>query len=101
MYKRQSIDTAAVSFFNGTVDIATDWTGFLALDGTTTASAFESLLISSGVTLDGVAIDATVFADNFGVNGDGALVLTTAVPEPTSAVLLGLAGIGMVVRRRK
>ena len=71
------------------------------LDGTTTAGAFESLLIGSGVTLDGVAIDATVFADNFGVNGAGALVLTTAVPEPTSAVLLGLVGIGMVVRRRK
>ncbi len=96
-----SIDTADVSFANGTVDIATDWTGFLALDGTTTAGAFESLLIGSGVTLDGVAIDATVFTDNFGVNGAGALVLTTAVPEPTSAVLLGLVGIGMVVRRRK
>ncbi len=77
----------------GAVDFLSGWTGSLDLDAATDWSA---VLISSGATLDGVDIDSGNI-DQFNISGGS----ISAVPEPSSAALLGLGGIALILRRRK
>ena len=85
-----SIDLASAGVF----DFSSAWTGSLTIDGFD-ATDWEDLVIAS-TTLDGVAIDTTVFADNFEVTGN----TLSLVPEPSSA-LLGSFGILVLLRRRR
>lgn len=85
-----SIDLASAGVF----DFSSAWTGSLTIDGFD-ATAWEDLVIAS-TTLDGAAVDTTVFADNFEVTGS----TLSLVPEPSSA-LLGSFGILVLLRRRR
>jgi len=95
-----SVSTASTNWTGGTVDFSSTWTGFLDSDTQSSLSDYESLITGTGATLGGVTIDAALFNSNFELNGDGALILT-AVPEPTSLVVLGLGALGLVTRRRR
>ena len=46
-------------------------------------------------------VDPTLAAHQFGIEENSAVLVVTAVPEPSSLALLGLASIAMVARRRK
>ena len=46
-------------------------------------------------------VDPTLAAHQFGIQENSAVLVVTAVPEPSSLALLGLASIAMVARRRK
>ena len=86
--------TAGAISLAGIFDIAPDWTGSLAIDGFS-ATDWETTL-TGGATLDGAAIDATVFADNFLVVGN----TVSLIPEP-SITLLGAFGLLGLLRRRR
>lgn len=62
----------------------------LAISGVTTAGDLDYYLIQFAKNEDGNA--GTTSIDNFSL---------TAVPEPSSAALLGLAGLVLILRRRK
>ena len=53
-----------------------------------------------GVPPDAAGIDPDVTAGLGGVTFDS-IVVTTAVPEPSSLALFGLGGLGLVIRRRR
>jgi hypothetical protein len=65
----------------------------------------DGLLVTGTFTADAATQDFT--NEGFqGANSTGAqlnalLVHTTAVPEPSSAALLGLGGLALILRRRK
>ena len=83
---------SSVSFVPGTVDIDSGWTGSLNIPGTDWVDVFTT----AGVTLDGNAINP----DDF-ILSDGGDTIALAIPEPSSAALLGLAGLALLGRRRK
>lgn len=68
--------------------------GALDVDGADTAH-FSGLWDAGQLKKDGA--NTGTFAQNFSVSGS---VLTT-VPEPSSAALLGLGGLALILRRRK
>lgn len=104
----------------GTFDIASDWTGsFTSGDDATEADWISQLVYGAGIanagsagnvnaarliSVGGTDITDANFADFFVVtaNGSGSsLALIAAVPEPSSTALLGLGGLGLLLRRRK
>lgn len=88
------IDAAGVINFNNA------WSGSWTVT-TFTGSDWETLVTngSNGFQLNGVAVDSTIFANNFSVSGDGTTL--TLVPEPSSSALLGIAGLVLITRRRR
>ena len=90
-----TLEAATLDLSGSTFDIASNWTGSLDVSN---VADWEATLTGAGVTLDGVAIDAGNFDDNFIVSGT---TLTLAVPEPSSTALLGLGGLALLARRRK
>ena len=86
--------TADAISLEGIFDIAPDWTGSLGIDGFSTTD-WETTL-TDGATLGGAAIDATIFADNFLVDGN----TVSLIPEP-SVTLLGALGLLGLLRRRR
>ncbi len=70
----ETFDFSAISSLNNNADVVLR----IVLNGATTGSGNNRF-------------------DNIQINGD----TITSVPEPTSAVLLGVLGIGVLVRRRK
>ena len=55
-------------------------------------------MTNSGVSVDGTDVTAVNFSTYFKADGSGTL---TAVPELSSAALLGLGGLAQILRRRK
>ncbi|NWK55009.1 PEP-CTERM sorting domain-containing protein [Verrucomicrobiaceae bacterium N1E253] len=77
----------------GTIDFTAGSTGSLTVTGYTQTD-YETLWTDGNLTYGGA--QSGTFADNFSVSGS----TLTAVPEPSSAALLGLGGIALVLRRR-
>ena len=67
--------TADAASLAGDLDIASDWTGTLAIPGVD----WETIL-TSGATFDGALIDAAIFADNFVVGGNTLSLVVVGVP---------------------
>ena len=63
---------------NGVLEFSSDWTGSLDIGSVTD---WQLTLINAGATLDGVAIDATIFTNQFEVLDNGAVGLIL-VPAP-------------------
>ena len=90
-----TLEAATLDLSGSTFDIASNWTGSLDVSN---VADWQATLTGAGVTLDGVAIDAGNFDDNFIVSGT---TLTLAVPEPSSTALLGLGGLALLARRTR
>ena len=89
---------------DGFIDFDSSWTG----EFTNTSFSFldwQNELIDTNATFDGVAIDASNFATFFQITDGGQTLslnaIATAIPEPSSMALLGLAAFGFVSRRRR
>lgn len=83
-----------VDFGTGFVGLVTDGTGMTSIDQIQLIADGRN---GSGWEFGGVGGTATEFVKIDSIT----LTQIVAVPEPTSLVLLGLAGIGVMVRRRK
>lgn len=86
----------AYSSSGGDIVFQTDWTGSWEND-TVDLAAWKAELTTGNYFLGTTAIDSTVFDDNFQVTGN----TLSLVPEPSSAALLGLGGLALILRRRK
>lgn len=53
------------------------------------------------ITIGGAAVNLGVNATLVSDGGTGSILTAVAVPEPSSAALLGLGGIALILRRRK
>jgi hypothetical protein len=81
---------------SGTVNFNPTWTGSFDLADTYLAADIATELKDSGATFNGVDIDDTNIS-NFNIQ-DGSL---SVVPEPSTGILLGLAGLTLIFQRRK
>jgi len=79
------------------VNFLSGWTGSITSSSFTTLEAWKTELTGGNNQFDGATLDSSTFDDNF-VFQNGAI---QAVPEPSSAALLGLGGLALVLRRRK
>ena len=86
-------------FDTGTFDFASDWTGSFTVVGFENAGGFQNLVQEFGASVDGTEVTDANFGDFFELSTDG--LTLTAVPEPSSAALLGLGGLALIMRRRK
>lgn len=106
-FRRDDIagDAVRLRFFTGT-----DTAGFLTQDfaAVTTTGTFETREISFNSGLDPSLVGSTfgiLFADSTGglstpqAGVDN--IVVSSIPEPSSALLLGVAGAAFLVRRRK
>jgi hypothetical protein len=82
---------------DGRVNILPGWTGSLTLDNGTAAE--WKAILTSGWTLNNVAVDAASFAANFYVDAKGKL---TTIPEPSmTAFLMAFGTLAIVGLRRR
>ena len=79
------------------VNFSTGSTGVMFIDGTDIAAA-EALITGGNFGINGAA-DTTVA--NYKLTTNGAGVNIELTPEPSSAALLGLGGLALILRRRK
>lgn len=105
---------------NAFLSIGLDWTGsFVSGNDVTEADWIAELVFGAGpagsggtaanplrqMDVAGTPIDETNFGSFFtvtpGGGGGSSLTLTNPVPEPSSALLLGLASLGLLKRRRQ
>lgn len=100
----QGNNSSAITVDYGVGDFAST-AGSITMPLTTLGAS--STVGLGGITADRVRL--TVTDNHFGASGGGdrvgfaelAFVGTAAVPEPSSAALLGLGGIALILRRRK
>ncbi|MBK1855309.1 PEP-CTERM sorting domain-containing protein [Verrucomicrobiaceae bacterium 5K15] len=83
---------------SGTIDFAADWTGSWT-NPTVDTAAWKTEITTGNYTLGGVDITEISFDEDFVVTGN--TLSLVAVPEPSSAALLGLGGLALIMRRRK
>jgi len=106
----------SVAATDGTPDSGPDFHDFGTVSGTNSAddiiiSGFSSFIgtgtisvpveLSGGFNISGVS-DSSLGVSNF--DGDGTVTITydyTPIPEPGSMALLGLGGMGLLMRRRR
>ena len=97
-----SATLGSLNFGTGTgiVDFTTGSTGSLTVTGADLAF-YEDLFINGELTHGGT--NTGTFAENFNYTGGvgGTLTATSAVPEPSSAVLFSLGSFALILRRRK
>lgn len=114
----RSISFGSVGAYSGTISLTEGLTldfgssvnfgGGLTIDAISDLNVDQTLTFNSGaLTANGVVIaDGTYTGaalDGLGSNfiNDGGTLIITAVPEPSSAALLGLGGFALIFRRRK
>ncbi len=69
------------------------------IGGATQSTTWEALWDANMLQFDGG--NSGSFSDHFTTSGTGADYTLTSVPEPSSAALLGLGGLALILRRRK
>ncbi|MCP5537368.1 MAG: PEP-CTERM sorting domain-containing protein [Akkermansiaceae bacterium] len=108
-----SSGAGGVGGFSGSTNIENSLR--LVLDyGTSTIDLIHTTGGSSTVLIDDYAMDSSVSAANLAANADGLYIrtdskfvgpsnitITSVVPEPSAAALLGLGGLALMLRRRK
>ena len=73
---------------------------YVLSDGDAAGVNYSNYTVISGLSASSFSIEVT--SPNGGRGGiSGFQIVATAVPEPTSAALLGLGGLGLVLRRRR
>ena len=73
---------------------------YILSDGNGAGTDYSNYTVISGLSASSFSIEVT--SPNGGRGGiSGFQIVATAVPEPTSAALLGLGGLGLVLRRRR
>ena len=73
---------------------------YVLSDGNGAGTDYSNYTVISGLSASSFSIEVT--SPNGGRGGiSGFQIVATAVPEPTSAALLGLGGLGLVLRRRR
>ena len=88
--------TTAHTYSDGDVVFNSDWTGSWEND-TVDLAGWRTELTSGNYSLDDTTITGAVFDANFQVVGN----TLSLVPEPSSAALVGLGGLALILRRRK
>ena len=94
-----SVGSSSALFSN--TGTATD-TGIVAFDYVMTVSVADLEEIDFDVNMDTIALTPTLGVARISIDDVRVKVSTTAIPEPTGAVLclVGLAGVGLLRRRR-
>ena len=85
-------------FNTGDFNFAADWTGSFTVVGFENPGGFQNLVQEFGANFDGTEVTDANFADFFELSSDGLTI--TAIPEPSSIALLGLASLGLLRRRK-
>lgn len=82
------------------LDFETGNTGTFTVNNGTLA-AYTTRFEGGAIRVNGADVSAGLITDYFDVSADGKTISLAAVPEPSSAALLGLGGIALILRRRK
>lgn len=74
-------------------EAVSQYSGFISVNGAASIFGADPLVLEAG--------DNAFIVENGASGADNVTVFAVAVPEPSSAALLGLAGLALILRRRK
>lgn len=89
-----------VDNLTGAVNISNAWTGSWTIS-TLAGTDWETEVTGGDYTLNGVTVDAALFASDFLVSPDGTTLSLNTIPEPSSALLSVLGLLGLLRRSRR